>query len=250
MKSTSILGSRIANTSYSEVLKFVEKSIDNGKKINKYICCCNVHVVIEAYKSSKYLEAINNSSINTPDGVPLTWVQNINTRPKVSRVYGPDLMLRLCDLASEKNYSIGFYGSTDKTLIKLKSKILDRNCGMKIPVIIAPPYRELTEIENEKFVSEINRKNVDILFVGLGAPKQELWMFHNKDKVNSVMLGVGAAFDFLSGNKVQAPFVFQKYGLEWLFRLVTEPRRLFIRYLTTNSLFIFLIVKQLIKLKD
>jgi len=244
-----ILNVKIDNLTYEEVLCNISSYIDNNDKHKKYICCANVHVLMEAYDNSHYMTVLNSATIVTPDGMPLVWVLNMILNTKNERVYGPELTLQICEMAERNDYTIGFYGSSKDVLSRLKVKIKGLHKNIKIKLLISPPFRALSEVENDEYVNDINSQGVDILFIGLGAPKQEEWMFRNKENINSVMIGVGAAFDFISGNKKKSPKFMQKYGLEWLFRLIQEPRRLFWRYFMHNSRFIFLVAAQLFRKK-
>jgi len=163
------------------------------------------------------------------------------------RVYGADLMQGFFKIAEQRGYRSYFYGATEETLRKLITNLGKQFPEMKIAGFYSPPFRSLNKQEKEEVINNINKTSPDVLWVGLGCPKQQLWMSEHKDRLKvPVMVGVGAAFDFLSGNKEQAPQWMQDNGLEWLFRLVKEPRRLWKRYLIGNSLFIFLVLKEIL----
>jgi N-acetylglucosaminyldiphosphoundecaprenol N-acetyl-beta-D-mannosaminyltransferase len=189
---------------------------------------------------------MNQSDLSTPDGMPLVWTLRRLGYPRQERVYGPELTMRLIDRAEQENIPVGFYGSTQETLERLLDVLNQRNPELKVTYTYSPPFRELTAGEDEAIVREINASGARILFVGLGCPKQERWMAGQKGRVQAVMLGVGAAFDFLAGVKSQAPRWMQKNGLEWVYRLTHEPRRLWRRYFYHNPRYIFLVTRQLL----
>ncbi len=184
----------------------------------------------------------------TPDGMPLVWLARVFGYSEVKRTYGPDLMLALCDLGQQKGYKHFFYGGTPETCEKLESVFKGKFPQIKIAGHYSPPFRELTEEENNEIIEKISIIQPDILWVGLGSPKQDFWMNKNCGKLRvPVMVGVGAAFDFLSGFKRQAPLWMQRCGLEWFFRLCSEPKRLWKRYLIGNTKFMYLLIKGIFK---
>ncbi|MBF0198402.1 MAG: WecB/TagA/CpsF family glycosyltransferase [Planctomycetes bacterium] len=209
----------------------------------KNICLSNVHMCIETKDNAKFKEVVNASSLVLPDGKPLCLCQKLLGAKQVRQIRGTDLTLRLCRLAQEKGYKIGLYGGTNEVLELMHEKLHRKFPELNIALSISPPFRPLSEEENQSYVEQINHAEVDILFVGIGCPKQEIWMNHNRDQLKCVMLGVGAAFDFISGRKVNAPVILQKMYLEWLFRLLMEPARLWARYLIYNPRFIYLFSK-------
>lgn len=215
-----------------------------SKKIPAYICVANVHVCMEAYDSTEYQQIINNAALVIPDGMPLVWAQKILGVKGAGRVRGPDLMLELCAIAERKKIKIGLYGGSDVSLQKLKSCLAFLFPSLDVVISISPPFRWLTEEEDTFYLKKINDAGVDILFVGLGCPKQEKWMFSNRGRLKCVAVGVGAAFDFISGEKKIAPEWMQKMGLEWVFRLLCEPKRLWKRYAKHNPRFLILFVWQ------
>jgi N-acetylglucosaminyldiphosphoundecaprenol N-acetyl-beta-D-mannosaminyltransferase len=166
----------------------------------------------------------------------------------IRRVYGPDLMQNICGISAKKGYKNYLFGSSNKVLEKLKDKLTKKYPGLIISGSYSPSYGELSQKESEAIIANINNSDSDVLWVGLGSPKQDLWMYRNRDKINvPVMLGVGAAFDFLSGTKPQAPVWMRNSGFEWFFRLITEPKRLWRRYIIDSSLFIwYLCVESLV----
>jgi N-acetylglucosaminyldiphosphoundecaprenol N-acetyl-beta-D-mannosaminyltransferase len=180
----------------------------------------------------------------TPDGMPVAWVLRSLGYLGQERINGPDLMDRVCRAAAETRAPVFFYGSTTDTLEKLKGSLKNRFPVLEIAGAYSPPFRALTEKEDAEVVNLINSSGAGIVFVGLGCPKQEIWMAEHKGKINAVMLGVGAAFDFHAGTVKRAPRYMRQAGIEWFHRFLQEPRRLWKRYAVTNTLFIWLILKE------
>lgn len=213
---------------------------------SRYICCANVHTVMEAYDSPEFASVINSADLVTPDGMPLVWMMRLKGERKQTRVYGPTLMLHVLETAAQEGIPVGFYGGKTEVLELLVRQMQARYEGLNVVYAFSPPFRELNPQEQDEIVQSINQLGVRILFVGLGCPKQELWMAKHRGKVQAVMLGVGAAFDIHAGSKPQAPGWMQRLGLEWLFRFFTEPRRLWRRYLYHNPRFIVLAIADLL----
>jgi N-acetylglucosaminyldiphosphoundecaprenol N-acetyl-beta-D-mannosaminyltransferase len=180
----------------------------------------------------------------TPDGVPLVWALRALGLPQTRRVYGPALMRLVCRRAEERGLAIGLYGGSPEVQERLRSRLLERHPLLRIAFAASPPYRPATEAEDAATIDAIEASGARILFVGLGCPKQERWIAAHRETLPCVMLGVGAAFDFLAGAKRQAPRVLQRAGLEWLFRLACEPRRLWRRYLIHNPRFLFYFARE------
>lgn len=214
-------------------------------KKGAYICVSNVHMCMEVFDSMELASVVNNSDLTIADGKPLSIAQKLLGYQGAEQVRGQDIMSALCSMSGEKSLNIGFYGGSSEVVLNLvKSNLLVQYPDIKISYAFSPPFRTLSEQEDTEVVSEINAAEVDILFVGIGCPKQEIWMAGHKDKLNCVMLGVGAAFDFIAGNKKHAPRWVQNMGLEWLFRLCSEPRRLWKRYLKQNPRFVWYFMQQ------
>ena len=213
-----------------------------------YACFANVHMLMEAYDSRYFQGVVNNADLVTPDGMPLVWMMRLKGERRQERVYGPALMLRLLNAAAREGIPVGFLGGESRVLESLVERMQQRYPGLKIVYAFSPPFTETGLDDDEKLVEGINQSGARILFVGLGCPKQEIWMARHRDRVHMVMLGVGAAFDFHAGVKPQAPAWVQKLGLEWSFRLLTEPRRLWRRYLHHNPRFIALALADLLGL--
>ncbi len=196
---------------------------------SRYVCAANVHMLMEAYDSPEFLKVVNKADLVAPDGMPLVWMLRFKGYPNQQRVYGPTLMLYVLEAASRENIPVGFYGSSPEVLQSLLVRMQDRFPKLKIAYSVSPSFHEISQGEDADIVKQITASSARILFVGLGCPKQEEWMADHRGKVNAVMIGVGAAFDFHAGLKSQAPAWMQKIGLEWFYRLVTEPRRLWRR---------------------
>lgn len=212
---------------------------------SRYVCIANAHMLMEAFDSNEYKKIINNADILTPDGMPLVWMIRLKGQRKQERVYGPTLMLYVLEAAMREKIPVGFYGGKPEILQSLVRNMQKRFTNLDIVYSFSPPFSD-DLLEKEDGIEEMKKSGLRILFVGLGCPKQEIWMAKHSSKLNAVMLGVGAAFDFHGGVKPQAPSWMQKLGLEWLFRLKTEPHRLWKRYLYHNPRFIFLAILDLL----
>lgn len=243
MQKLIVLGSKISVVSMTYLIEEIEKFIEEKK--THYICVSNVHTVITGYQEKQYREINNNSLFSIPDGMPLCILGKLKGFKNIERCTGPDLMTEIFKLSELKNYSHFFYGNTLENLLLLKKKLMEKYPNINIAGFHSPPFRELTERETKQIVGHINSVKPDIIWVGLGAPKQEIWMWENKENINgSLMIGVGAAFNFHTDLIKRAPPLMQKLSMEWVYRLIQEPKRLFLRYARTNSLFILLLLKE------
>lgn len=216
---------------------------------SRYVCICNVHSVVTAAHDAEFGRVVREADMATPDGAPVAWMLRRLGNVGQQRINGPDLMWRYCEQAQSRDESIFFYGSSEETLAMLKTKLLTAFPVLKIAGAISPPFRALTPTEDTAIVEQINLSGAGVVFVSLGCPKQELWMAAHRGRINAVMIGVGAAFDYHAGTIKRAPKWMQDGGLEWLHRLVSEPRRLWKRYLVTNTLFVYGAAIQLVKKK-
>jgi len=244
-----IYGMRVDMIQIPEVIGAIEGWIRN-KSLGNYIVIANANDAVISRSNSKVKEAVNESSLSVPDGFSLILLARLRGYPLTHRVYGSDLMNDFLEVSQVKGYSHFFYGSTEDTLNKLNLKLKNKFSNLKIAGFYSPPFGSMTEEEKEEIIEKINRTSPDVLWVGLGCPKQQLWMHEHKHKLKvPVMVGVGAAFDFLAETKPQAPSWMRDNGLEWLFRLVTEPRRLWKRYLVGNTLFLAFFLRELIRVK-
>jgi N-acetylglucosaminyldiphosphoundecaprenol N-acetyl-beta-D-mannosaminyltransferase len=239
-----ILGMRIDPTSYNQVCTKIMGWATNCE--SRLVCAANVHLVMTAHDDPDYRIMINAADLVTPDGMPLVWTLRLMGYKNQERVYGPTLTTKLLPLLAAQDLPIGFLGSSPEVLEKLQQRVRQKHPGINIVYAYSPPFRELTLKEDQAIVDAINHAGVRVLFVGLGCPKQEIWMHQHKDKVQAVMLGVGAAFDFIAGVKPQAPLWVQRMGMEWFYRLATEPKRLWRRYVYNNPRFVLLVARELV----
>lgn len=209
---------------------------------SSYTVACNVHMAVTASTSHDFLSIINNADLAIPDGSPIAWWLRKIGYKNQERVCGPDLMWSLCEKANEGELNVFFLGSTTETLGLLSDKLKNSFPKLKIRTL-SPPFRKISPHEDQKIINSINEFKTNILFVSLGCPKQEQWMASHKGIIQAAMIGVGAAFEFHAGTVKRAPHWMQKAGLEWLYRLIKEPRRLWKRYFLTNSIFVFEAIK-------
>lgn len=243
-----ILGVGISAITMAQTLEQITAWIEN--RVRRYVCVCTAHTVMECQRSEAVHRAVNGAGLATPDGMPLVWLGRWQSQAAISRVYGPDLMLALCQLSVLRGYSHFFYGGAPGVPELLASKLRARLPGLEVAGTISPPFRPLTPSEDAQIVEAINQAQPDIVWVGLGTPKQDLWMAAQRSQLNApILIGVGAAFDLLSGRIPQAPRWMQQRGLEWLFRLWQEPQRLWYRYLVYNPLFVFQVMIQALGLR-
>lgn len=242
-----ILGVLISPISMRQALETIASWIENRDP--HYVTVTPAHAVMDAYEDSELRRIFNASGMTTPDGMAIVLLLKLRGYRRVSRVYGPDLMLETCRAGLETGYRHFLYGGAEGVADALAGKLCTRFAGLAVVGTYAPPFRDLTEAEDRSIVNRINSARPDIVWVGLSTPKQERWMAAHLGRIEApVMIGVGAAFDFLSGTKPQAPRWMQRSGLEWLFRLATEPRRLWPRYRQYPQ-FVFLAAAQLLGLK-
>lgn len=247
----SVLGVGISKTSYQSVTQlcrlWIEQQrslleatpVENNSSRGRYICVTSVHGIMTALRVPALAQILNNADVATPDGMPVVWALRSFGAKNQPRVYGPTLMLELCNQAAAHKHRIYLFGSHSKTLTELESKLLEKFPGLVIAGSYAPPFRPLTPEEQAECIERIKESRAELVFVGISTPKQEAWMADSSTKLPGVILiGVGAAFDFHAGRVKQAPEWMQRAGLEWLFRLGTEPARLWRRYLLTTPLFL------------
>lgn len=213
---------------------------------SRYVAICNVHMVVTASRDPAYREVVNGADMATPDGAPVAWMlrrQGFAGQPRIS---GTELVRALCERCATEGLPVFFYGSTEPTLAVLSKRLQAEFPELIIAGMESPPFRTLSADEDAAAVERMNVSYAGVVFVGLGCPKQERWMAEHRGRVNAVMIGVGAAFDFLAGTVRRAPLWMQNAGLEWLHRLAMEPRRLWKRYLVTNTLFLIGASRQLL----
>jgi len=215
-----------------------------------YVCVSGVHGLMECQRSQKVRAVHHSASLIVPDGMPLVYISRLAGHKNTTRVYGPDLLLEVCKESLAHGFKHFFFGTTSATLASLEERLVRDFPGLRIVGAYAPPFRPLTPDEAAAAITHINACEPDIVWVGLSTPKQECWMAENRNSLNApVLVGVGAAFDFHAGNVRQAPRWMQPLCLEWLFRLFTEPRRLWKRYLLNNPHFLWLLMLQALGLK-
>jgi N-acetylglucosaminyldiphosphoundecaprenol N-acetyl-beta-D-mannosaminyltransferase len=241
---TFILATRVHPLSYQGTTQQISTWAKQGD--SRYICVATVHTLMEAYDSAEFREMINNADLVTPDGMPLVWMLRLKGWPSQERVYGPTLMLKALDVAAREKIPVGFYGGKPDVLEGLVTRMRALFPGLDIVYSFSPPFRELSPVEDREIEEAILSSGARVVFIGLGCPKQERWMAAQRGRIPAVLIGVGAAFDFHAGAKPQAPGWMQNTGLEWLFRLLTEPRRLWRRYLYHNPRFIILAIADLL----
>lgn len=244
--STKVLGVRIDLVDYDTTVTLMKGCISQNL-LGRYICACPVHPIMLSQRDQELKEALNSAWFTVPDGMPVVWAARCLGASIRNSVRGTNLMLRACKMAESNGHSIFLYGGKPQTLQKLKRNLLKNFPNLQISGIYSPPFRTLSLEEEANIVEMINLASPNFLFVCLGAPKQEKWMLNNCGKIKvPVTMGVGAAFDFLAGEKKQAPQWMRVIGLEWLFRLLSEPKRLWFRYIIYNPLFVLLFLFQLI----
>ena len=232
-----ILGVDIAAINMDWLLEFTEKHIQDLS--GDYLCVSNVHTTVMAYEDEEYCAVQNGGVMAIPDGGPLSAVGRRRGCAQMERITGPDYMARILEISVGKGYRHYFYGSTQKTLDKLRQRLAKDYPGIQIVGMFSPPFRLMTEEEDTAFVEKVNEAKPDFLWVALGAPKQEKWMAVHQGAVCGFMVGVGAGFDYFAGNIKRAPRWMQRLNLEWLYRMMQEPGRLFKRYWHTNLKFIW-----------
>ncbi|MEM6628449.1 MAG: WecB/TagA/CpsF family glycosyltransferase [Bacteroidota bacterium] len=243
MKKKRVLQTLITTGSYVD---FVEEVFHlAASKYSSYVCFSNVHMLIEAYKDPMFNEIVSEADMATPDGVPLRIAMRLLYGIRQDRIAGMDAFPHLLKEAAKRDKSVYFYGGKQEVLDAIVKRAAVEIPGLKIAGYYSPPFRKLSEEEKQQIRDTINDSHADLTFVALGCPKQEKWVASEQDKIKGCLLAVGGAFTVYAGMQVRAPKWMQKYSLEWLFRLVQEPKRLWKRYFVTNSLFIYLFIKEL-----
>ena len=220
----------------------IQAIISQGKSRKPgYACFANVHMTIEAYWDKLFSEQVNNATFVFADGMPLVKTLMLLYGVKQDRVAGMDVMPELINRAHEHDLRIFFFGTTPELLERIRVRMQKEFSSVQIAGMISPPFN--TSLDDDSYVNAINSSGANLVFVALGCPKQEKWMARNFQRVNAVLLGVGGAFPVFAGTATRAPVFMQKLALEWLYRLMQEPVRLFKRYFITNTLFVFLVLK-------
>ncbi|MFN0048507.1 MAG: WecB/TagA/CpsF family glycosyltransferase [Cytophagales bacterium] len=239
-----VIDLKVSTLSYSVVLDTI---FDLAlSKSTSYICFANAHMAVEAHLSPKIANSVNNATIVTSDGMSVVMALKFLHKVKQDRTAGMDMIFDLIKGASDKNLSVFLLGTEQSTIDSFVENAKFQHKNLKIVGSIAPPFTEFTESQNDNYVSQIKDSGAHMVFVSLGCPKQEKWMAENSHRINAVLLGVGGAFPLYAHKTRRAPVFMQKSGFEWLFRLYQEPKRLWRRYLVTNTLFVFYFFRQLL----
>jgi N-acetylglucosaminyldiphosphoundecaprenol N-acetyl-beta-D-mannosaminyltransferase len=245
MKKMQVLNFPISIGKYQDYIEYIIDSATAG--VSQYIYVANVHMVVEAFWNKSFSEKVRRASVVTPDGKPLTWALRLLHGIKQDRVAGMDVFPALLKKSEKMQLPVYIYGGTDALLFRTREYLNNHYPDLVINGFYSPPFRELTPEEETRAIERINQSGAKLVFVVLGCPKQEQWMASMAGKVNAVMIGIGGALPVLVGLQKRAPKWMQNAGLEWLFRLSLEPRRLFKRYAITNSVFLYLLSRELVK---
>jgi N-acetylglucosaminyldiphosphoundecaprenol N-acetyl-beta-D-mannosaminyltransferase len=241
---SNILGVDVSVIDMERALNTIESWVN--VRVSRYITVTPAHVVMDAYHDPALRHILNSSGLTTPDGMSIVWILRLLGHKKVERVYGSDLVVKTCQYGLHHNWRHFFYGGDAGVADTLAAHLVSEYPELQLAGTCTPPFRPLTPEEDAKIIETVNRSGADIVWVGLSSPKQEFWMAEHLGKISApVMIGVGAAFDFVSGNKPQAPRWIQQSGFEWLFRLASEPKRLWPRY-RQYPLFVWLVLLQLL----
>lgn len=251
MQYVNILGIRVTSEPLLEVLAAIAKVLREDERKGRYVCATGVHGVIEAQSDSCLKEFLNQAFINHPDGLPLVKVGRWLGARRMEQITGPDLFPRVCEMTLGMEVGHFFYGGKEGVAEMLAQKMRQRFPGLRVAGTYCPPFRPLTESEKGDVIKLINATHADIVWVGLSTPKQERWMGVFHDKLNvKILFSIGAAFDLHSGRTKPVPRLMHKLGLEWFYRLISEPRRLWWRYLKIVPTFMILVALQLMKLRS
>lgn len=246
---TNVLGVGVSAITMNDALETIEAWIERREP--HYVTVTGVHGVMESQDDEELRRIHNAAGLVTPDGMPLVWLSRRRYPGRVGRVYGPDLMLACCKLSIERGWRHFFYGGAEGVPELLRDRLCERFPGLDVVGTYSPPFRPLTEEEDQAIVERIRVSRPDFVWVGLSTPKQERWMSAHVDRLGvPILLGVGAAFDFHAGLKTQAPGWMQRSGLEWFYRLLSEPRRLWKRYLINNPKFVLAVLLQSLRIRE
>jgi len=243
-----ILGVRISAINPAQAVGEIESWI--GRRERQYVNVCNVHTIMECQQDARLKQVVNSSGLSTPDGMPLVWLSRLHGFRSAARVYGPDLMLALCERSQATGHRHFFYGGAPGIAERLAEQLQRRFPALQIAGIHSPPFRKVGAVEDRAVLDTIDAASPDVVWVGLGTPKQDLWVADHRPLLEApVLIAIGAAFDFHAGVLRQAPRWMRRSGLEWSFRLAQEPRRLAYRYLVLNPLFVLNAFLQATKLR-
>jgi N-acetylglucosaminyldiphosphoundecaprenol N-acetyl-beta-D-mannosaminyltransferase len=242
MKTKQLFGTNITLAPYQTFVdELIEKALE---KKSAYACVAAVHMLVEAYKADSFAAILNEADMVTPDGKPITWALNLLYGIRQDRAAGMDLLPDLLSRAEQQKIPVAFYGGTQAMLDRTREYMQKHYPALIVASTYSPPFRPLTAAEEDTVADMLNASGARMIFVVLGCPKQEKWMAAMKDRIQALMIGIGAAVPVLVGMQKRAPRWMQHAGLEWVYRLAQEPRRLFRRYATTNSFFIYLVLKE------
>jgi N-acetylglucosaminyldiphosphoundecaprenol N-acetyl-beta-D-mannosaminyltransferase len=242
-----VIGFPIAATSFNDQVGMIMHWAQ--MRMSKVVCVANVHMLMEGHWHSKFAQVLLKADLLTPDGMPLVWIAGLMKGQPQDRVAGMELMQALAKQAQEKGVSLFLLGSTPEILVQIERRLAQDFPELKVAGTLAPPFKPLSDEENEAIATEINASGAGLVFVSLGCPKQEQWMDSQRGEVQAVMVGLGGAFPVYAGISQWAPQWIRKFGLEWCYRLVQEPRRLWKRYASTIPPFLWLAFKQILKVR-
>jgi N-acetylglucosaminyldiphosphoundecaprenol N-acetyl-beta-D-mannosaminyltransferase len=245
MKKEKILNSSITVATLSKVANAI--LVNARKDEAAYICLANVHMLVIGARNRDLQNVMQKAILVLPDGMPLIWLLKRRGFPQAERITGTDLTLKICEMAANKGIPVGFYGSTTETLEALKVSLLHMFPHLRVTYCESPPILPERPELDVQTADRLKKSGTEIVFVSLGCPKQEFWMAAHSPHVPAVLIGVGAAFDFIAGSIKRAPLWMQRWGLEWFYRLCQEPTRLWRRYLVTNVLFTLMVLRELLK---
>jgi len=240
-----VLGMRVDATSYPDATQRILDSAAVG--LSAYVCVANVHMTMEAWDDAGFRHLVNDASLVVPDGMPLVWALRALGVRTATRVRGPDLVRWVAADAAARGVPVALYGGAPDVVRDFSSVLREQNPGIDVRAAISPPFRPLAPHEQQEELRQLRDAGARIVFVGLGCPKQERWMASHHGELPAVMIGVGAAFDFFAGSSKEAPTWMQRAGLEWLFRVSQEPRRLWRRYAWHNPRFLWHLVGQVLR---
>ncbi|MGE0268332.1 MAG: WecB/TagA/CpsF family glycosyltransferase [Candidatus Omnitrophota bacterium] len=239
----SMLGVEVADTDIIRTTQFVQQAIKEHSKT--YICFAPVSTLVDCQNNSSYHAIINKAGLTVPDGIPLVWLGRFKGSQTIQRTCGPDFLQEFCRIGQQPGIRHYFFGGNEKGMQGLITRLKEKFPELQVAGYYTPGQRMAGQLEDQGVIDAINSSKADVLWVGLGSPKQDVWMYNHRHLLNvPVLLGVGAAFDFLSGQKKRAPQWMRRYGLEWFYRLCSEPKRLWKRYLFGNSKFIYYLIKK------
>lgn len=242
-----VLSFPVASNPFHEQIDLI---IDWSKhRLSKVVCVANVHMLMEGHWNSKFSEVLFNADLITPDGMPLVWMMNLLQGKCHDRVAGVDIMLTVCERARDEGIPVFFLGTDADTISRIRSRLKQDFPTLSVAGMEPLPFRPLTADEDKRLIERVNSSQAGVLFLALGCPKQEIWMHRHKDKINAVMIGVGGVFPVYAGFKKLAPDFVRNFGLEWLYRLLQEPKRLWRRYFVTIPPFVYLSIRQLLQNK-